>query len=91
MLFLLRPRQTWMPFSLPRDRALQAAHNRQLQEAYTSTRRVSPPVPVLGQSPAHDPIDALKNLADLHESGVLTDAEFAQAKAKILGSGENEK
>jgi hypothetical protein len=28
----------------------------------------------------------LKELADLHDSGALTDAEFAAAKAKLLGS-----
>jgi acetyl-CoA acetyltransferase len=32
-----------------------------------------------------DPIERLKELGQLHESGVLTDAEFADAKAKILG------
>jgi hypothetical protein len=28
----------------------------------------------------------LKDLADLHDSGALTDAEFASAKRKLLGS-----
>jgi Short C-terminal domain len=32
-----------------------------------------------------DPIERLKDLGQLHESGVLTDQEFADAKAKILG------
>ncbi len=32
-----------------------------------------------------DPIERLKELGQLHESGVLTDQEFAEAKAKILG------
>ncbi len=32
-----------------------------------------------------DPIERLKELGQLHESGVLTDEEFAAAKAKILG------
>jgi hypothetical protein len=31
-----------------------------------------------------DPIERLKELGQLHESGVLTDQEFADAKAKIL-------
>ena len=31
-----------------------------------------------------DPIERLKDLGQLHESGVLTDQEFAEAKAKIL-------
>jgi hypothetical protein len=31
-------------------------------------------------------MDQLKQLGDLHASGVLTDEEFAAAKAKLLGS-----
>jgi hypothetical protein len=32
------------------------------------------------------PIDQLKELGELHASGVLTDEEFAAQKAKLLGS-----
>ena len=80
MLFLYRPRQTWMPFSLPRNRTQQAAYNRQLQERFESSRRVPRAVP----APARDPIADLKELAALHDSGALTDAEFSAAKAKLL-------
>ena len=34
MLFLYRPRQTWMPFALPRGRTQQDVYNRQLQEGF---------------------------------------------------------
>jgi len=34
--------------------------------------------------PAPDPIAQLKDLAELHASGVLTDEEFTAQKAKIL-------
>jgi membrane protease subunit (stomatin/prohibitin family) len=34
--------------------------------------------------PAEDPMEKLKELGQLHESGVLTDEEFSAAKAKIL-------
>ena len=34
--------------------------------------------------PEDDPMEQLKELGQLHESGVLTDQEFAAAKAKIL-------
>ncbi len=37
-------------------------------------------------APAADPIQQLKDLAALKEQGILTDAEFAAQKAKILGS-----
>jgi len=32
-----------------------------------------------------DPADQVEHLAKLHESGALTDEEFASAKAKALG------
>jgi Short C-terminal domain len=35
---------------------------------------------------AADPISQLKDLAELKSQGILTDAEFAAQKAKILGS-----
>ena len=34
---------------------------------------------------AADPIAQLKELGELHQSGVLTDEEFAAQKAKLLG------
>ena len=35
--------------------------------------------------PADDNVAELQNLAQLHSQGVLTDEEFAAAKAKLLG------
>jgi hypothetical protein len=43
------------------------------------------PAPAAAPAPAADPIAQLKDLADLHTAGVLTDEEFAVQKAKILG------
>ena len=43
----------------------------------------APPAP---PAPAPDPIQQLKDLADLKQQGVLTDAEFAAQKAKILAA-----
>jgi hypothetical protein len=80
VLFLYRPRQTWMPYRLPRSRSQQAAYNRQLQDKFDSTRRVPPPVPAAEP----DPLDQLKQLGELHRSGELTDDEFETAKAKLL-------
>jgi hypothetical protein len=42
----------------------------------------APPPPPAQEA---DPIERLRELGQLHESGVLTDQEFADAKAKILG------
>jgi len=33
-----------------------------------------------------DPADEIEHLAQLHDSGALTDDEFATAKAKALGT-----
>jgi hypothetical protein len=81
MLFLYRPRQTWMPFALPRNRTEQAEYNRELQDKFASTRRVAPAVPAAS---GRDPVAALKQLEELHQSGVLTDAEFESVKARQL-------
>ena len=92
MLFLYRPRQTWMPYRLPREPTQQAAYNRQMQEAYAATRRVAPSVPADDTgtpASARDPISDLKELAQLHASGALSDAEFTAAKAKVLGTDEH--
>ncbi|MFN8141235.1 MAG: SHOCT domain-containing protein [Solirubrobacterales bacterium] len=47
---------------------------------------VEPAAPAPAAAPAADPIAQLKELGELHQSGVLTDEEFAAQKAKILGS-----
>ena len=88
MLFLYRPRQTWMPFRRPRPRTQQDEYNWQLQQQYDATRQVppyTPEAPTPGPSP--DPIARLESLAQLRDSGTLTDAEFAALKAKILDDG----
>ena len=44
-----------------------------------------PPAPAPAPAaPAADPIQQLKDLADLKQQGILTDDEFAVQKAKIL-------
>jgi hypothetical protein len=88
MLFLYRPRQTWMPFRPPRTLTDQNEYNRQMQQAYSATRKVAPYAPPTSEpAAAEDPVARLTELARLHESGALSDAEFAAAKAKVLGSG----
>ena len=91
MLFLYRPPQTWMPFRLRREPTQQQAYNRQLQERFAATRRVERPEPTsvtASPSSLRDPIADLRDLAQLHAGGALTDAEFAAAKAQVLSSDE---
>jgi hypothetical protein len=45
----------------------------------------APPPPVAAAPAEDDATAQLQNLAQLHQQGVLTDEEFAAAKAKILG------
>ncbi len=68
------------------------AANRQQQQqmaaeqAYQESMAQQAPVaPAVAPGPAMDLTAELGKLADLHSSGVLTDAEFAAAKARLLG------
>ncbi len=58
------------------------AEQEQQQYAEQPQQAAPPPAPA---APAADPIAQLKELGELHASGVLTDEEFAAQKAKILG------
>jgi hypothetical protein len=55
---------------------------RQEQQQY---EQEAPP-PAAAAPAQQDPMEKLKELGQLHESGVLTDEEFAAAKAKILNA-----
>ena len=57
------------------------AHNRN-----TPSQPAAAPVPAAAPAaPADDTSSKLQELADLHAKGVLSDEEFAAAKAKALG------
>lgn len=92
MLFLYRPRQSWMPYGLPRAPTDNDAYRRRLQTSFEATRRVAPPRPApdaTAPSSSTDPVARLKELAELHATGMLSDSEFATAKAKVLGPTED--
>jgi membrane protease subunit (stomatin/prohibitin family) len=57
---------------------------RQWEEQQGQMAGQAPPQAVAAAPPEEDPMERLKKLGDLHDSGVLTDEEFATAKAKIL-------
>jgi hypothetical protein len=74
----------------------QDQYNEQAAAAYASTMNepappppqyvpAPAPPPVAAAAPA-DPIAQLGTLAELHEAGQLTDAEFAAAKSRLLGT-----
>jgi hypothetical protein len=51
-------------------------------QEYAPPPQATTPAPAGGD----DTIERLKQLGELHASGVLTDEEFAAQKAKVLGS-----
>jgi hypothetical protein len=56
------------------------------QDPYAEAQAAPPaPAPAAAAAPAPDPIEQLKELAGLRDSGVLTEEEFAAQKAKLLG------
>jgi len=56
----------------------------QWEEQQQQQQQQAPPAAPAAAEP--DPIEKLKQLGDLHDSGVLTDEEFAAAKAKLLNA-----
>jgi len=64
--------------------------NRWAQQEYDDQQQqqqqyAPPPPPPPAAEAAPDPYAKIKELAALHEQGILTDQEFADAKAKVLG------
>ena len=64
------------------DRDAQIAADRQAAYAQQAP---PPPPPPAAAAPQADVVEQLKGLASLRDQGILTDAEFAAQKAKILG------
>lgn len=61
------------------DAQEQAQYEQQMGQQALAQQQAAP------AAPAEDPNAKLQQLAQLHEQGVLTDEEFAAAKAKALG------
>ncbi len=57
-----------------------------VRPAAAATVRPQPEPAPAPPAPAKDPIEQLKELAELHSQGILTDDEFAAQKSKILNS-----
>jgi hypothetical protein len=62
-----------------------AKYDAQDQQQYEQEQQYAQPAPATAPPPEEDATAQLQNLAALHTQGVLTDEEFAAAKAKILG------
>ena len=81
MLFLYRPRETWMPFTLPRQRTDQAAYNRSLQREFESARLT--PAVELPEAEGPPPAQIRADLDALLEAGALTADEHRVATERL--------
>ena len=63
------------------------AHKQNEKYADQAAQQQAAAAPAAPAAPAadEDPMDKVKQLADLHAQGILTDEEFAAAKKKALG------
>jgi hypothetical protein len=70
------------------QQAAQAAayQQQQAQAQYAPPPQQAAPAPAPAPAPAVDPtVEKINQLAALHAQGILSDEEFASAKAKALG------
>jgi type II secretory pathway pseudopilin PulG len=62
----------------------QAAYDQGVMEAQQAAAAQAAAAPVAPAAPAGIDMEQLKQLGDLHTAGILSDEEFAAAKAKLL-------
>ena len=62
-----------------------ARYDQQDQQQYDQQQQQYAQAPPPPPPPEEDPVAQLAQYSKLHDQGVLTDEEFAAAKAKILG------
>ena len=72
-----------------KKRSEQDQYNQQASDAYDATNQQQAPPPQYVPPPpapsGGSDVDQLSKLAELHDSGALSDEEFAAAKSKLLG------
>jgi hypothetical protein len=68
-------------------RSEQDQYNEQASAAYENQQQAPPPeyVPPPPAPTGDSDVDQLSKLAELHDSGALSDEEFGAAKSKLLG------
>jgi hypothetical protein len=64
--------------------AQQQAYQQGLADAQAQQQYAPPPPPAPAAAPGNDLTAQLQQLSQLHNAGVLSDAEFAAAKQKLL-------
>ena len=79
-------------YAADQDARISALEQQQAGGQYDQPPQYQQPPPQYQQPPApaqdasSSMVDQLNKLADLHQQGVLTDDEFAAAKAKLFGT-----
>lgn len=63
----------------------QQAYAQQQPQQYPPQQAYAAPAPAPEPAPVDPTIAKLQQLADLHSQGILSDQEFSEAKAKVLG------
>ena len=83
------PAKTWMFSTVHDDTGRETLRQLFGDVANTFVGMDAPAPPVAAAAPAApqgpDTVEALKQLADLHQQGLLTEDEFNQQKKKLLG------
>ena len=79
------PTKTWAYATIADDsgRATMRQLFGDVAETFVGMNAPAAPAPVAGSG--QDVVEQIKQLADLHQQGILTDEEFAAQKAKLLG------
>ncbi len=80
-----RRRTMMVAGGLAYERGKNAARDEQYEGEQGYDQQPPPPAPPPPAPSADDATGELERLASLHGSGVLSDDEFAAAKAKVLG------
>ena len=65
---------------------MEAGQDERISQLEQQQNQAPPPQDQQPPAAPNAMIDQLNQLADLHQKGVLTDDEFAAAKAKVLGT-----
>jgi putative oligomerization/nucleic acid binding protein/uncharacterized protein DUF3592 len=78
------PTKTWL-YSMPADDNGRATIRQMFGDvAETFVGMNAPGAPVAASAQSYDTVEKLKQLADLHSQGILSDDEFSAQKAKLL-------
>jgi hypothetical protein len=79
--------QKWANQDADQNAEMQAAYEQGQMDAMQQQQQMAPPPPAPAAAPAaasDDISTKIQELAQLHAQGILTDEDFAAAKAKVL-------